>query len=289
MNLQLLIAGLSMGFVYGMIAMGMVLIFRSVGFMNFAQGEFLMLGGYFCYTFNKLVGLPIVPSLILAACCMGLVGVIFQRFAYWPLRHAQVRAIIVSAMGASIAFKEGARLIWGSMPRTADRILTGSIMTTSGIGIQKQYIAIILVALILMAFVYILLEKTFIGNILQATAQDQYTASLMGIPVVLSVALTFGLSAIITGICGGLLAPLFFINTTMGATAGAKAFAAIVIGGFGSIPGAIIGGLLVGLIESFGGVYISSTYQLVIIYIVLILVLMFRPQGLFGGKIQEKA
>ena len=288
MNLQLLVAGVSLGFVYGMIAMGMVLIFRSVGVMNFAQGEFLMFGGYLCYTFNKMLGLPIALALILAAFTMIGVGILFQRFVYWPLRSAQARAIIVSAMGASIAFKEGARLIWGSIPKNADKLMTGSV-NAGGAIIQNQYLAIILVASVLMVLVYILLEKTFIGNIMQATAQDQYTASLMGIPVILSISLTFGISALITGICGGLLAPMFFINTTMGATAGAKAFAAIVIGGFGSIPGAILGGLLVGLIESFGGVYISSTYQLVIIYVVLILFLMFRPQGIFGGKIQEKA
>lgn len=289
MNLQLLIAGISMGFVYGMIAMGMVLIFRSVGFMNFAQGEFLMLGGYLCYTFNQLLGIHIVLSLVISCLIMAAVGILFQRLVYWPLRRAQVRAVIVSAMGASIVFKEGARLAWGSMPKTADRVLAGTIITESGAAVQRQYIAIIIAAAILMLFIYILLEKTFIGNIMQATAQDQYMASLVGIPVVVSVALTFGISALITGICGGLLAPLFFINTTMGATVGSKAFAAIVIGGFGSIPGAIIGGLIVGLIESFGGVYISSTYQLVIIYVVLIFFLMIRPQGIFGGKIQEKA
>lgn len=288
MNLQLLVAGVSLGFVYGMIAMGMVLIFRSVGVMNFAQGEFLMFGGYLCFTFNKLLGLPIALALVLAALSMIGVGILFQRLVYWPLRLAQARAIIVSAMGASIAFKEGARLIWGSIPKNADKLMTGSVNVAGAI-IQNQYLAIILVASVLMVLVYILLEKTFIGNIMQATAQDQYTASLMGIPVILSISLTFGISALITGICGGLLAPMFFINTTMGATAGAKAFAAIVIGGFGSIPGAILGGLIVGLIESFGGVYISSTYQLVIIYVVLILFLMFRPQGIFGGKIQEKA
>lgn len=288
MNLQLLVSGLSMGFVYGMIAMGMVLIFRSVGVMNFAQGEFLMFGGYLCYTFNQLINLPIGLALPLACLSMSIVGIIFQRFVYWPLRGAQTKAITVAMLGASIAFKEGAKLIWGSMPKNADKLMSGTIQT-GGAFIQKQHIAIVLVASVLMVLVYLLLEKTFIGNIMQATAQDQYTASLMGIPVILSISLTFAISAAITGICGGLLAPIFFINTTMGATAGSKAFAAIVIGGFGSIPGAVIGGLIVGLIESFGGVYISSTYQLVIIYVVLIFFLMFRPQGIFGGKIQEKA
>jgi branched-chain amino acid transport system permease protein len=288
MNIQLLVAGGSMGIIYGLIAMGMVLIFRSVGVMNFAQGEFLMFGGYFCYTYNKILHLPIVSSLILASFSMGAVGVLFMRLSYWPLRKAQAKAIIVSAMGASIVFKEGARLVWGSMPMTMDRVIQGTTHVGNAV-IQWQNVAIIGISAIIMILIYILLEKTFIGNIMQATAQDQYMASLSGVPVIVSIGLTFALSAMITGIGGGLLAPIFFLNNTMGATAGAKAFAAIVIGGFGSVQGAILGGLIVGLVESFGGAYISSTYQLVLIYIVLIAVLMFRPQGIFGEKIQEKA
>jgi len=287
MNLQLLISGLATGIVYGMIAMGMVLIFRSVGVMNFAQGDFLMLGGYLSYTFNRLFSWPIIPSLAMAALLMGFVGVIFQRISYWPLRNAQTRAIIVSAMGASMALKEGARLTWGSIPVSTDRVISGNARIGTA-SIQFQYVAIVVISMFLMALVFILLEKTFIGNVMQATAQDQYTASLMGIPVVLSISLTFALSAIITGIGGGLLAPLFFLNSTMGATAGAKAFAAIVIGGFGNVQGAIVGGLIVGLVEAFGGAYISTTYQMVIIYLVLVAVLMIKPQGIFSGKIQEK-
>ena len=288
MNLQLLISGMSMGIVYGLIAMGMVLIFRSVGIMNFAQGEFLMFGGYFCYTFNQILHLPIVVSLLLASLSMGVVGVLFMRSSYWPLRTAQAKAIIVSAMGASIAFKEGARLIWGSIPVSMDRVVEGTVKIGTA-SVQWQHIAIIVVSAVIMILVYILLEKTFIGNMMQATAQDQYMASLTGIPVIFSIGLTFALSAMITGVGGGLLAPIFFLNNVMGGTAGAKAFAAIVIGGFGSVPGAIIGGLIVGLVEAFGGAYISSTYQLVLIYVVLIAILMIRPQGIFGEKIQEKA
>lgn len=288
MNIQLLVSGLSMGVVYGLIAMGMVLIFRSVGVMNFAQGEFLMFGGYFCYTFNKILNIPIVPSLILAALMMGVVGVVFMRTSYWPLRNAQTKAIIVSAMGASIVLKEGARLIWGAIPVATDKVADGNL-SVAGATIPCQYVAIICIAAVLMVLVYLLLEKTFIGNIMQATAQDQYMSSLVGVPVIISIGLTFAVSAMITGIGGGLLAPIFFLNNTMGATAGAKAFAAIVIGGFGSVPGAVLGGLIVGLVESFGGAYISTTYQLVLIYVTLVLVLMVRPQGIFGEKIQEKA
>lgn len=288
MFVQLLVSGIAVGVIYGLIAMGMVLIFRTVGIMNFAQGDFLMFGGYFAYTFNRVLKLNIVVSLILAALCMGVIGVIFMRTSYWALRKAPTKAIIVSAMGASIVLREGARHIWGAIPLTLDRVKE-KFVTVFGAVIQWQYVAIIVIALLMMGLVYFLLEKTFVGNIMQATAQDQYMSSLVGIPVVVSIGMTFALSAVITGICGGLLAPIFFLNNTMGTTAGSKAFAAIVIGGFGSVPGAIIGGLIVGLVEQFGGAYISSTYQLALIYIVLIIFLMFRPQGLFQSKIQEKA
>lgn len=289
MNLQLLVSGIAMGFIYAMVSMGMVLIFRTVNIVNFAQGEFLMFGGYLCYMFNRQLHLPIVPALLLAALAMGVVGVIFMFTSYWPLRNAQIRAIVVSAMGASIVFKEGARLIWGSIPVTVDRVVKGTAVIANTAVVQWQNIAIIGISFILILFVYLLLERTFIGHIMQATAQDRYMASLVGIPVVFSIALTFALSAMLTGIGGGLLAPLFFLNNTMGYTTNAKAFAAVVIGGFGSVPGAVIGGLLVGLIEAFGGAYISTTYQLVIIYVVLVFFLMFRPQGIFGTRIQEKA
>lgn len=288
MILQLAISGASMGIVYGLVAMGMVLIFRAVGVMNFAQGEFLMFGGYFCYTFNQILGWPIVLSLVISALLMGVVGVLFMLSAYWPLRRRRAVTIIASAMGASIVLKEGARLIWGAVPVSLDRVVEENIQLGGTVSIQGQYVAIIGISFVLMLFVYILLEKTFIGNIMQATAQDQYMSSLSGVPVIVSIALTFALSTIITGIGGGMLAPIFFLNNTMGATAGAKAFAAIVIGGFGSVPGAVLGGLIVGFVEAFGGAYISTTYQLVLIYVVLIIMLMFRPQGIFGSKIQEK-
>ncbi len=288
MNLQLLISGISMGIIYGLISMGMVLIFRSVGVMNFAQGEFLMVGGYFTYLFNRQLGLSIWLSIPLAAVLMGAVGVIFMRTSYWPLRKAQTRAIIVSAMGASIALKEGARLIWGSIPLSVDKVLPGTLRIGTA-ATQWQNVAIIVIAALMMFLVYVLLEKTFIGHIMQATAQDQYMASLTGIPVIFSIGMTFALSAMITGIGGALLAPMFFLTNTMGMTSGAKAFAAIVIGGFGSVPGAIIGGLIVGLVEAFGGMYISTTYQMVLIYVVLVIMLMFRPRGLFRERIQEKA
>jgi Branched-chain amino acid ABC-type transport system, permease components len=280
--------GISLGVIYGLIGMGMVLIFRSVGIVNFAQGDFLMLGAFASFALSKQLGLPIWTSLIITAVLIGLSGIVFQFVTYWPLRHAQDKAIVVSTLGASIALREMCKLIWGSTPQTIDTLKSGVIQIGPAT-LQWQYIVIIVLSVIIMASIYILLEKTILGNIMQATAQDQYAASLMGIPIVAAIAFTFAISILITGVGGVLLAPLFSITNTMGVNAGTKAFAAVVIGGFGSVPGAVIGGLIIGITEVFGGTFISTTYKDTIVFVVLIISLMARPNGLFGEKISEKA
>lgn len=284
---QLLVSGIALGVVYGLIAMGMVLIFRAVGVVNFAQGDFLMLGGFVAFVLNQQAGLPIGVCFGITALIMGVCGVLFQFAAYWPLRKAKDKTIVVSTLGAAIVLREACRLIWGATPKTVDAFVDGAVKVGSAV-LQWQYIVIIAVAACLMLLIYLLLEKTFIGNILQATAQDQRTASLMGISVVTAISVTFAISIMITGLGGLLLAPLFVVTTTMGVTTGVKAFTAVIIGGFGSVPGAIIGGLIVGLTETFAGGYISTTYKDALVFVVLIFVLIVRPQGLFGEKISEK-
>ena len=284
---QLALSGIALGFVYGLIAMGMVLIFRAVGVVNFAQADFLMLGGFVSYGLNQQAGLPIGICFGIAALVMGIVGVVFQLCAYWPLRRAKDKTIVVSTLGTAMILREGARIIWGATPKAVDSFVEGSIHIGSTV-LQWQYIVIIVTAMILMLGVYLLLEKTFIGNILQATAQDQRTASLMGISVIGAISVTFAISITITGLGGVLLAPIFFVTNTMGVMTGVKAFTAVIIGGFGNVPGAIIGGLIVGLTETFAGGYISTTYKDALIFVMLIFVLIVRPQGLFGEKISEK-
>lgn len=288
MIIQLIVTGISLGVVYGLIGMGMVLIFRAVGIVNFAQGDFLMLGAFICFAFNQKMGMPIWLSFAITAVLIGLSGIVFQYITYWPLRNAQDKAIIVSTLGASIALREMTKLVWGSTPQTIDP-LKGGIVKIAGAFLQWQYVIIIIFSALLMSLVYFLLEKTLLGNIMQATAQDKYAASLMGIPIAVAIALTFFISMLITGAGGVMLAPIFFITNTMGVLAGVKAFAAVVIGGFGSVQGAIIGGLLIGLIEVFAGTYISTTYKDTVVFAVLIISLLVRPQGLFGEKIAEKA
>lgn len=288
MILQLLIKGISLGAIYGLIGISIVLIYRTVGIVNFAQGDFLMLGAFLCYALNRLTGLGIWPSLAITAVLISLSGVIFQFVTYWPLRNAQDKTIIVSTLGASIAIREITKLVWGSTPQTIDP-LQGGIFRLGSAALPWQYIIVIVFAIILIGFVFFLLERTFLGNIMQATAQDKYAASLVGIPIVMAIALTFATSMFISGVSGVLLAPLFFITNTMGVLAGVKAFAAVVIGGFGSVQGAILGGLIIGLTEVFAGAFVSTTYKDTVVFLVLILSLLLRPSGLFGEKISVKA
>jgi branched-chain amino acid transport system permease protein len=287
MVLQLLIAGLAMGIVYGLVAMGFVLIWRAVGVVNFAQGDFLMLGAFAAFTFVDTLEIPMGVALLIGAVIMGLVGIVFHFATYWPLRRSWDITVIISTLGASIAMREIATLVWGPAPLAVDPIVPG-IAKFLTVAIEWQFLITIVIASALMGMVFWLLERTYVGHILQATAQDQYAASLIGIPVVVATSMTFAISALITGVGGILLSPIFFVATMMGASPGLKAFAAMIIGGFGSVPGAIIGGLLVGMIDTFSGAYISSTYRDAIVFACLILALLFRPQGIFGEKISEK-
>lgn len=287
MVLQLVITSLAMGIIYGMIAMGMVLIWRAVGIVNFAQGELLMIGAFVAYAVSEQLGLPMGAALIVCALIMGFIGVLFQFITYWPLRKSWDITVIISTIGASIALKEFATMIWGPAPLSVNPIVPG-VAKFSTVSIEWQFLLIIGIAAILMGLVFVLLERTYLGHLLQATAQDQYAASLIGIPVILAISLTFAISALITGVGGLLLAPVFFVTTTMGGITGLKAFAGVIIGGFGSVQGAIIGGILVGVVDTFAGAYISTTYRDAIVFMFLILALVVRPQGIFGEKISEK-
>ena len=287
MALQLLITSLAMGIVYGLVAMGFVLIWRAVGVVNFAQGEFLMVGAFVSYTIAEQMGMSMGMTLVLCALIMGLVGVAFHFITYWPLRNSWDITVIISTIGASIALKEAATLIWGPAPVSMEPMVDG-VARMGAVSIEWQFIVTIGVAAVLMGCIFFLLERTYLGHLLQATAQDQYAASLIGIPVVMATSLTFAISALSAGVGGLLLAPVFFVSATMGGITGLKAFAAVVIGGFGSVQGAILGGIIVGLVDTFSGAYISSTYRDAIVFMFLICVLVIRPQGIFGEKIAEK-
>ena len=193
MVLQLIIASLAMGIVYGLVAVGFVLIWRAVGVVNFAQGDLLMAGAFVAFSLNQIEGMPMSLALVACALIMAVVGVIFHFLTYWPLRKSWDITVIISTIGASIALKELATIIWGPAPLSVDPIIPG-IARFATVAIEWQFLVTIVIAAALMAMIFYLLEKTYIGHILQATAQDQYdailkekpehTASLVGLGVV---------------------------------------------------------------------------------------------------------
>ncbi|MGI6161585.1 MAG: branched-chain amino acid ABC transporter permease [Christensenellales bacterium] len=287
MLVQLFVSGISMGMIYALMAMGLILIVKAVGVLNFAHGDIFVLGSFIAYMFIEQMNLPFVIAFVLATAIYVLFGVIFMLAVYWPLRDAAwIVTVTISTIGASMALNESVRFLWGPFPLNM-RPIVGGALTIGNISLEYQYLFIIGIASLLIYFVFMLFERSFIGKQMQATAQDRYAAEMMGIPTVITIAGTYGISIALSGVGGMLAGPLFLVSQSLN-TFALKAFAGIVIGGFGSIKGAVVGSLLIGLIEAYSTL-ITTTYKDAMVFLVLILVLIVRPQGLFGEKIADKA
>jgi len=277
-----------MGAIYALVALGIVVIANAVNVVNFAQGENVMLGAYVAATLTLTLHLPLLSSYLIAIIILGLYGYVFQRVAYFPLRKKPFITVVVSTIGVSLFLKNIARIIWGPQPIYFSGLFGEHTIQVANIFVDPQNLLIIGVTTCLVIFQYYFFAKTPLGRQMQATAQDQEAASLMGIKVSRMIALTFIYSSMLAAAAGVLLAPIFFVSADMGGSLGLKAFAASIIGGFGSVPGAIIGGLFLGVLEIFGAAYISSVYKDVFAFVILILILVFMPRGLFGEKISTK-
>ncbi len=290
---QLLFAGLSIGGVYALVALGFVMIFRATNVVNFAQGEFAMLGAYALVALWQGLQLDYFAAILLALGIMAAVGLLFEITIYYPLRNRSFLPVIIATIGASILFQNGALAIFGPSPEKVRPVFeTGggaSGVILGGIFFDYQYLVTLVITGLLVGLQYIFFEYTILGKKMQATSQDKDMARLLGIPVALMVALTFIYSSLLGGLSGMLVAPIFFVTHKMGATLGLKAFAATICGGFGDVRGAILGGLALGVIESFGAAYISAVYKDGFSFLVLIVFLLLRPQGIFGEKVAEKA
>ncbi|GAC1405774.1 MAG: branched-chain amino acid ABC transporter permease [Candidatus Velthaea sp.] len=298
-NLQLLINGLAIGSIYALVALGFVLIYNAVGVVNFAQGDFVMLPSYVAISFlvpsitvfgiSMHWQLPAIGVYLLVLALMIGFGLLFTRVAYYPLRDRGWMPVVISTIGVSIFLRNFAQITWGSQPLSFPSPFSAETIDFAGLHVRPQDILIIAVTAVLIAFQYFLFEKTSLGKQMQATAQDRTTARLLGVRVGRIVSITFVYSVLLGTISGLLVSPIFSVTKEMGGLIALKAFAASIVGGFGNIPGAIIGGLAIGVVETFGGFYISSSYTDAIAFVILIGVLLFRPQGLFGERVAEKA
>ena len=288
-NFQMIAAGLAMGSIYALVALGFVLIFNAVNVVNFAQGEFAMVPAFVAVWLMSYLNLPFPLTCVVTVVFMGIFGIVFQRIAYYPLRHRSFLPVIISTIGVGIFLKNGAQLIFGAEPLSMPRPTSSTALNMLGVLVDPQYIMIILCTLALLGFQYFFFEKTKLGKMMQATAQDKQMARMLGIRVAKMIAITFAYSSILGAAAGILVGPIFFVSKDVGAMIGLKAFCSTIVGGFGSVPGAILGGIFLGVIEVFAAYYVSSAYRDAFAFIILILVLLLRPQGFFGEKIAEKA
>ena len=289
LNFQLLATGLAMGSIYALVALGFVLIFNAVNVVNFAQGEFVMVPAFVAVWFISYLKIPFPLAYLLTLIFMGIFGIVFQRIAYYPLRNRSFLPVIISTIGVSIFLKNAAQIVFGAEPQLMPRPTSPDVLNIRGVCVDPQHVVIIGVTLVLLIFQYLFFEKTSLGKKMQATAQDKEMARLLGIRVSVMIVITFVYSSMLGAAAGILIGPIFYVSKEMGAMLGLKAFCSTIVGGFGSVPGAILGGIFLGLVEVFSSYYISSAYRDAFAFIILILVLLVRPQGFFDEKIAEKA
>lgn len=286
--LQLLFTGIGIGAVYALVALGIVLIFRATNVVNFAQGEFSMVAAYLMVVAIEF-GAPYWLAFLAALAGMALLGVIFNLGVYYPLRHRSFLPVIIATIGASILLANSVLAIYGPQPQVLQGWFETPGIQLGPVYLDSQYLLIIAVTVALVFFNYWFFEKTMLGKKLQATSQDKEMASLLGISVSAMIMITFVYSAMLGGLAGVLVAPVLFVSIQMGSTIALKAFAATIIGGFGDVAGAIIGGLSLGIIETFGAAYISVPYKDAFAFLALVVFLIVRPQGIFGERVAEKA
>ena len=288
-NLQILFSGLAVGAIYSLVALGFVLIIRATNVVNFAQGDFAMLGAFAMMTMLTVLKLPYWLSFLLALAVMTVFGVIFNYGVYYPLRNRSFLPVIISTLGASIFLQNTVLAVFGPQAQPLEKVFKSSGFEVGGVFLDSQYLVILAVTVVAVAFQYFLFEHTLLGKKLQATSQDKDMARLLGIPVAWMIAITFIYSATLGGLAGILIGPVLFVSIGMGSIIALKAFSATIIGGFGDVTGAIVGGLLLGVVESFAGAYISVPYKDAFGFLLLFIFLLIRPQGIFGEKISEKA
>lgn len=286
-----LINGLSLGSIYAVIALGYTMVYGIAKMLNFAHGDVIMVGGYIVFSATSYAGLnPYVAVLISIIFCT-LLGVTIERVAYKPLRNASPLAVLITAIGVSYLLQNLALLVFGAQPKNFTSVVPlDSVKLFDGrLTISGEAIVTIAVTVIIMVALMLFINKTRPGNAMRAVSEDRGAAQLMGVNVNGTIALTFAIGSGLAAIAGVLLCSTYSnLTSTTGAMPGIKAFVAAVFGGIGSIPGAMIGGVLIGIIEILGRAYISSQMADAIVFAVLILVLVIKPTGILGKKIDEK-
>ena len=286
-----LINGVSLGSIYAVIALGYTMVYGIAKMLNFAHGDVIMVGAYIVFALTSYAGVNPYLALVISMAACTLLGMAIERFAYKPLRGASPLAVLITAIGVSYFLQNMALLIFGSQAKSFTSIVKLPALTLAGgkITISAETIVTIIVSLIIMVSLTLFVNKTKPGRAMLAVSEDKGAAQLMGVNVNATISLTFAIGSGLAAVAGVLLCSAYpTLSSQTGAMPGIKAFVAAVLGGIGSIPGAVIGGVLIGIIEILSRSYISSQMADAVVFAVLIIVLLVKPTGILGKKYIEK-
>ena len=289
--LSYLCNGISLGSVYAIIALGYTMVYGIAKMLNFAHGDVIMIGAYIAFCSMQYWGLPPVVSVPVAMIVCTVLGVVIERMAYKPLRQASSLAVLITAIGVSYLLQNVALLVWGANPKSFPSVVgLGSISLFDGrMIISSETIVTIAACVVIMIALTLFTGKTRMGKAMRVVAEDKGAAELMGINVNLTISITFAIGSALAAIAGVLLCSAYpTLQPTTGSMPGIKAFTAAVFGGIGSIPGAMLGGILLGVIEILGKAYVSMELGDAFVFAVLIVVLLVKPTGLLGKAVHEK-
>ena len=286
---QQLINGISLGSIYALIALGYTMIYGIIKLINFAHGDIYMIGAYFGFFATTQLGVGFIPAIIIAMAGAAIVGIIIERIAYRPMRNAPRIAILITAIGVSFLLEYGMILFVSPQPRTFPAVFTPTVYHMGPLVANSQQLVILISALILMVTLSYIVNSTKAGKAMRAVSFDADAARLMGINIDKVISMTFALGSALAA-AGGVLVGVYYnsIDPLMGMMPGLKAFVAAVLGGIGIIPGAMMGGIILGVVEAMVSGFLSSTFRDAAAFGILILILLYKPAGLLGKNIREK-
>ena len=287
--IQTLISGLSLGSIYALIALGYTMVYGIAKMLNFAHGDIIMVGAYAVITAVFTMGLPPFIAILISIALCALLGIVIEFLAYRPLRQAQPLAVLITAIGVSYLLQNLALLIYGSEQKAFPTIVALPTVHIGGVYIDGITLATLVVTAVIMVALSLFINKTRMGKAMRAVSEDKEAAELMGISVNRTITVTFAIGSALAGVAAIFYGAAYtYIRPTTGAMPGIKAFTAAVFGGIGAIPGAMLGGILLGVIEQLSKTYISTLWADAIVFGVLVVVLVVKPTGLLGKKISEK-
>jgi branched-chain amino acid transport system permease protein len=285
--LQTLVGGLSLGAIYALVAMGFSLVYRTMGLVNFAHADVVMIGAYLASTFYLSVRLPFALAMLVALAITGVVGLVIERVLR-PLENRDFDLMLIGTIGFGIVLEAVAILVWGATGRAVPSPVRAAPVDLGGIRIRTYNLIVLGIAALAMLALILFLQRTKRGAAMQAAAMDHEAATAVGIHVGRSNAIAFAIGAGLAALAGGLAGPLLYVSPTMGGSLGIKGFAGAILGGFGNIPGAILGGLAIGVLDAFAAGHFQG-YSDLVTFLVFTLIILVRPTGVFGERTVNRA